>query len=396
MAEMDIYFDMDRNTEVDYVKEIVDYKAKCIDAHMVSVDALCKRYDTDVDKGLTEEQAKENLEKYGENRMNVPTMVKRDGEYQKILGEDLVPGDIVLIEAGTDITGDIRIVEIMEPVLVESYYLYRDYLNYLKEMTTEQTSEDPLETNNLIFKYTSIFAGRCIGMVFKTGDNMLLNFLDYSLLAPPRITDSDDEGKRGFWDSDSESDSDDNNDDDDDDDDDGRILEERPSEISDLNINYHEITIEEICEQHSTDVEKGLTTEQAAINQIKSGKNKFTHYFEDRIQDYTMCKRDGEFQHLLSKRLTAGDIISLKAPQVIPADIRIIEASLDATVNKSSLTGESGPKKLSLEKTHDNPIETENVAVASTKLTKGTCTGIVVNVGQGTLGALINKYWPYD
>ena len=195
----------------------------------------------------------------------------------------------------------------------------------------------------------------------------------------------------GFWDSDSDSDSSSS----DDDDDDGRVLEWRPSEISDLNINYHEITIEEICEEHSTDVEKGLTTEQAAINQEKTGKNKFTYYFENRLQDYTMCKRDGEFQHLLSKRLTAGDIISLKAPQVIPADIRIIEASLDATVNKSSLTGESGPKKLSIEKTHDNPIETENVAVASTKLTKGTCIGIVVNVGQGTLGALNNKYRLY-
>jgi len=154
-----------------------------------------------------------------------------------------------------------------------------------------------------------------------------------------------------------------------------------------MTISYHEMTIEEICEEHSTDVEKGLTTEQAAINQEKSGKNKFTHY--NKIQDYTMCKRDGEFRPLLSKRLTAGDIISLKAPQVIPADIRIIETSLDSAVDKSSLTGESGPKKLSLEKTHDNPIETENVAFASTKLTKGTCTGIVVNVGKGTLVAML-------
>merc|ERR1711892_981336 len=170
---------------------------------------------------------------------NMPecTMVKRDGDFQKIMTEDLVPGDITLIEADSGnfgfITGDIRIVKIMEPVYVESYFLYRDCLNYLKEMTTEQTSEDPLETNNLIFKGTNIFAGSCIGMVFKTGDEMLLNFIDYSLLAPPRIADSDDEGKKGFWDSSSSSSSDD---DDDDDDDDGRVLEERPSEISDLNL----------------------------------------------------------------------------------------------------------------------------------------------------------------
>jgi len=367
-------------TEID-IKEIVGSKLEGITAHMFSVDALCKGYDTDVDKGLTEEQAKENLKKFGPNKMkNMPecTMVKRDGEFQKIMTEDVVPGDITLIEADSGnfgfITGDIRIVKIMDPVYVESYFLYRDCLNYLKEMTTEQTSEDPLETNNLIFKGTSIFAGRCIGMVFNTGENMLLSDVCPDLLATPVLADSDDDDKPG-----------------------GGLVasigrgiasmfsskkEERPS---DMTITYHEITIAEICEQHSTDVEKGLTTEQAAINQEKSGKNKFTHY--NKIQDYTMCKRDGEFKPLLSKRLTAGDIISLKAPQVIPADIRIIEASLDSALNKSSLTGESGPKKLSLEKTHDNPLETENVAFASTKLTKGTCIGIVVNVGKGTLMA---------
>jgi len=368
--------------EID-IKEIVCSKIEGINAHMFSVDALCKGYDTDVDKGLTEEQAKENLKKYGPNKMeNMPecTMVKRDGEFQKIMTEDLVPGDITLIEADSGnfgfITGDIRIVKIMEPVYVESYFLYRDCLNYLKEMTTEQTSEDPLETSNLIFNGTSIFAGRCIGMVFNTGENMLLSDVCPDLLATPVLADSDDENKAGGGFVASI----------------GRGIasmfsskkEDRPGPVK---INYHEISIEEICEQHGTDVEKGLTTEQAAINQKKSGKNKVTHY--TKIQDYTMCKRDGEFRPLLSKRLTAGDIISLKAPQVIPADIRIIEASLDSAVNKSSLTGESGPKKLSLEKTHDNPIETENVAFASTKLTKGTCIGIVVNVGKGTLMAML-------
>merc|ERR1739838_33154 len=347
-------------------------------------DALCKGYDTDVEKGLTEEQAKENLKKFGPNKMkNMPecTMVKRDGEFQKIVTEDVVPGDITLIEADSGnfgfITGDIRIVKIMDTVYVESYFLYRNCLNYLKEMTTEQTSENPLETNNLIFKGTSVFAGRCIGMVFNTGEKMLLSDVCPDLLATPVLADSgdedsDDEDKAGFVASIGRGIA-------------GMFSSKKEERTRDMTISYHEMTIEEICEEHSTDVEKGLTTEQAAINQEKTGKNKFTYYFENRLQDYTMCKRDGEFQHLLSKRLTAGDIISLKAPQVIPADIRIIEASLDATVNKSSLNGESGPKKLSLEKTHDNPIETENVAVASTKLTKGTCIGIVVNVGKGTL-----------
>ena len=52
---------------------------------MFSVDALCKGFDTNVDTGLTEEQAKENLNKYGPNKMkNMPecNMVRRDNEWK--------------------------------------------------------------------------------------------------------------------------------------------------------------------------------------------------------------------------------------------------------------------------------------------------------------------------
>ena len=128
-----------------------------------------------------------------------------------------------------------------------------------------------------------------------------------------------------------------------------------------------------------------MTTEQAAINQAKSGKNKFNWFIQNQIQNYTMCKRDGEFQNLLSKRLTVGDIISLQAPQIVPADIRIVVASPDCKVNKSSLTGMSEAMKVSTEKTHGNPLETENIALASTKIIKGSCMGIVVNVGKDTI-----------
>ena len=155
-------------------------------------------------------------------------------------------------------------------------------------------------------------------------------------------------------------------------------------ESHEVEVTYHKDTIEKVCETYNTDVNKGLTAEQVAINQEKSGKNKnFGEYVK--IQNYTRCKRDGEFQNILSKGLTIGDIISLKAPQTIPADIRIVEASEDCKVNKSGLTGESESQKVSVENTHANPLETENVAFASTKITTGTCTGIVVNVGKSTI-----------
>lgn len=358
------------------IREIIGSKSEGINAHMFSVDALCKGFDTNVDTGLTEEQAKENLKKYGPNKMkNMPecNMVRRDNEWKKIMTEDLVPGDIVEAFSGNfePICGDIRIVKIFEPVHVESYFLYKDCLNFLKEMTVEQTSEDPIEASNLIFHGTSVFAGNCIGIVFQTGENMLLSDVSHDLLATPAFADSDDEEHEGFW---------------------KRLghgiinmfKSKKEDESHEVEVTYHKDTIEKVCETYNTDVNKGLTAEQVAINQEKSGKNKnFGEYVK--IQNYTRCKRDGEFQNILSKGLTIGDIISLKAPQTVPADIRIVEASEDCKVNRSGLTAESEPQKVSVENTHANPLETENVAFASTKITTGTCTGIVVNVGKSTI-----------
>merc|ERR1711887_361102 len=43
-----------------------------IDTHKVTVDELCKRYNTNLDRGLTEAAAKEGIEKYGLNALTTP------------------------------------------------------------------------------------------------------------------------------------------------------------------------------------------------------------------------------------------------------------------------------------------------------------------------------------
>ena len=68
----------------------------------------------------------------------------------------------------------------------------------------------------------------------------------------------------------------------------------------------------------------------------------------------------------------------------VPADIRIIE-SHGFKVDNSSLTGESEPQSRSAECTNDNPLETKNLAFFSTNAVEGTCTGIVVNIGDNTV-----------
>jgi len=347
------------------IKQIVGSKYESIKAHMVSIESLCKEYNTDVETGLTANQAKENLVKYGPNKMkDMPecTMVKRDGEFQRINTEDLVPGDIIYLEADSEfgfISGDIRIVQSMLPVFVESYFLYKDCFNHLKEIKDDETSEDPLERNNLIFHGTSIFSGQCTGLVFQTGAKMLLSDVGQDMLATPVLPESEDEHPE--------------------------IGDDLQGQLC-LQIDNND-SIKTLCESFSSDPEKGLTTEQAAINREKSGKNKYRS--RHGMMNYTKCKRDGEIKNILTRRLTIGDIVFLKAPQVAPADVRVIEATADCAVNKSHWFGLSGPQPISSEKTSDNPMDTQNLIFATTKITNGSCTALVIAVGKSTLGGQI-------
>jgi magnesium-transporting ATPase (P-type) len=52
------------------------------------------------------------------------------------------------------------------------------------------------------------------------------------------------------------------------------------------------------------------------------------------------------------------------------ADIRLIEAH-GFKVDNSSLTGESEPQSRSIETTHENPLETKNLAFLSTFAVEG-------------------------
>lgn len=54
-------------------------------------------------------------------------------------------------------------------------------------------------------------------------------------------------------------------------------------------------------------------------------------------------------------------------------------------VDNSSLTGESEPQSRGPEFTHENPLETRNLAFFSTNAVEGTCKGIVISCGDNTV-----------
>jgi len=106
--------------------------------------------------------------------------------------------------------------------------------------------------------------------------------------------------------------------------------------------------------------------------------------FKNMVPDKANVLRDGKQSTILAKEIVVGDIVFVKGGDRIPADIRIIEAS-GMKVDNSSLTGESEPQARSPEFTHENPLETKNVAFFSTNCNEGSAKGVVIKCGDDTV-----------
>jgi len=116
----------------------------------------------------------------------------------------------------------------------------------------------------------------------------------------------------------------------------------------------------------------------------ESKSSKIMESFKNMVPQYALCLRDGEKLTIKAEELTLGDIIEVKFGDRLPADIRVLEAR-GFKVDNSSLTGESEPQARSPEFTHENPLETKNLAFFSTNAVEGTARGIVVNIGDYTV-----------
>merc|ERR1712180_200477 len=116
----------------------------------------------------------------------------------------------------------------------------------------------------------------------------------------------------------------------------------------------------------------------------ESKSAKIMESFKNLVPQFAKVKRDGKKLEIEAKDLTMGDIVDIQFGDRIPADVRIIE-SRGFKVDKSSLTGESEPQLRTPEYTHENPLETKNLAFFSTNAVEGTACGIVVNVGDNTV-----------
>lgn len=96
--------------------------------------------------------------------------------------------------------------------------------------------------------------------------------------------------------------------------------------------------------------------------------------------------RGGQTLRVNAAELVPGDLVTLLSGAKVPADLRLIR-SRDLQVAEAALTGESAP----VEKSADAPLapdtplaERRNMAYASTLVTYGQATGIVIATGDGT------------
>lgn len=100
----------------------------------------------------------------------------------------------------------------------------------------------------------------------------------------------------------------------------------------------------------------------------------------------TVTRRGEERMEIPLEEVVAGDIVHLSAGDMLPADVRILEAK-DFFVSQASLTGESEPveKVAAVNPKADSITAYTNIAFMGSNVISGSATAVAVTVGKQTL-----------
>lgn len=110
------------------------------------------------------EKALEALQQY----LHVEATVVRGGQKQRVSAEEVVPGDLVLLEPGDKVPADLRIVATQE-LRVDESLLTGESLPVLKHAATVDAASALADRANMAYCGTLVVAGRATGIVVATG-----------------------------------------------------------------------------------------------------------------------------------------------------------------------------------------------------------------------------------
>ena len=120
---------------------------------------------------------------------------------------------------------------------------------------------------------------------------------------------------------------------------------------------------------------------------------RFNVKLKEKIKIFTDVIRNNKQKEIRQENVVVGDIITLSAGSVVPADLYLIE-SKDLFINQSIFTGEG----ISVEKTthkkaliNDEETAIKNICLMGTTIISGNATGIVIKTGINTFMGKVNK-----
>ena len=114
---------------------------------------------------------------------------------------------------------------------------------------------------------------------------------------------------------------------------------------------------------------------------------KFNEKLKEQIRIFTDVIREGKQKEIRQEKVVYGDIITLSAGSVIPADLYLFE-SKDLFINQSAFTGESAAveKNINIESKSNDPIDINNICLMGCNVISGQGKGVVIKTGLDTFG----------
>ena len=120
---------------------------------------------------------------------------------------------------------------------------------------------------------------------------------------------------------------------------------------------------------------------------------RFNERLKQKIKARADVIRDGKNVEILQENLTIGDIVTLSAGSVVPADMVLISSN-DLFLNQSVFTGESIPvEKIAFKagKEDDDPTAIPAICLMGSSVISGNGIGIVITIGKDTYMGHMNK-----